>query len=118
MQTENQQSERLIDFVTVLNQQNDYEEILRVLAHKAARLLNAEMAIIMMINPRTRQTVRTIFKVGQKGDQGPYRKAHTQLSGWVIKNRQPFMSSNIKRDPRFTRKLFENLPIKSVLAVP
>ena len=117
METENQQSESLIDLASILSHQNDYQEILRLVGDNAVKLLKAEIAIIMMINPRTRQTVRTIFKVGDAGQQ-QYSKAHKLLSGWVIKNNRSLLSADIRTDPRFTPNLFENPSIKSVAAVP
>ncbi len=63
MTTEIQKLENLVEVAAVLSQQNEYEEILRVVAQKVAGLLNAETAVIMMINPQTRQTVKTIFNL-------------------------------------------------------
>jgi hypothetical protein len=53
MTAEIQKLATLVELAAVLSQQNEYEEILRVVAQKAAGLLNAETAVIMMINPQT-----------------------------------------------------------------
>jgi GAF domain-containing protein len=53
--------ESLIELASILAQQSDFQEILRLVTHKAATLLQAETALIMMINPQTQQTVKTIY---------------------------------------------------------
>ncbi|MFQ5864485.1 MAG: hypothetical protein ACE5IW_04560 [bacterium] len=61
---ENQKSDKLVELALILSQQNDYEEILRLVAQKAAGLMRADMALIMMINSQTRETVKTIYTGG------------------------------------------------------
>ena len=51
--------ESLIELATILEQQNDFQEILRIVTRKATNLLQAETALVMMINPQTRETVKT-----------------------------------------------------------
>jgi hypothetical protein len=63
---ENQHLSVLVEVAEILGQESDFHEILRVVANKAASLLRAEIALIMMINPLTRQTVKTVIKAGQE----------------------------------------------------
>ncbi len=58
----NSKLESLIELASVLAKQNDYQETLRLVAEKASSLLKAETTLIMMINPRTRETVKTLYK--------------------------------------------------------
>lgn len=113
-----QKIERLIELASVLGRQNDYQEILRLVSQKASGLLDAQNAILMMINPRTRQTVKTVFKEAGEGNQPDFNGLQTHVSGWIIKNKQSFKSENIKTDKRFSKKLFKDISIKSVLGVP
>ena len=115
---EKEQLERLMELASILGQQNEYQEIVRLVAEKAASFMNAETVVIMMINPRTRQSVKTIFKDGKETNERQYHAMQAYVSGWVIKNNQPFVSPDIKTDPRFTGNPFEGLPIKCVLGVP
>ncbi|MGH7594874.1 MAG: helix-turn-helix domain-containing protein [bacterium] len=117
MTTEIPKLENLVEVATVLGQQNDYEEILRVVAQKAAGLLNAETAVIMMVNPQTRQTVKTIFKEGQEGNQLRYHVAQTHISGWMIRHSAALMSATVKADSRFGKHVFEGMPMESALGV-
>lgn len=108
----------LIELAQILNQQNDFQEILRVVAQKAVALLNADTAMIMMINPQTRQTVKTIQREGRDTDNDQLHSVQTQVSGWIIKNRQSFSCQDIKSDPRFKKNLFKDSTVASIIGVP
>ncbi len=110
--------EHLLELAAILGQQNDFQETLRVVAQKAASLLNAEIAIIAMINPQTRHTVKTLVREGRENEAVKWHAVQTYVSGWVIKNQKPLVSADLKADPRFAKNLFEGIPVKSVLAVP
>jgi Nif-specific regulatory protein len=111
-------ADALIDLAQTLCHQNNFDEILRLVTRKAAALLDAEIAIIMMINPRTQQTLKTIFSEGKKGDERNYHPLHTSISGWVLKNGRSLISKDIKSDPRFRQTVFKNITVKSVLCTP
>jgi two-component system NtrC family response regulator len=115
---ESDKLEHLIELAAMLSRQTDFEEVLRVITQQAVLLLKAEAAVIMMINPQTRHTVKTIFKEGEPGSERHYQVVHQHVSGWVIKNKQSFMSADLKSDTRFMKNYFENLPIRSVLVTP
>jgi len=115
---ENQRLAGLVEVAEILGQQSDFHEILRVVANKAASLLNAETALIMMINPLTGQTVKTVIRAGQEVSDPDLHFVHTQISGWVTKNKQALQSPDIQRDKRFGARVFADVPIHSVLCVP
>jgi transcriptional regulator with GAF, ATPase, and Fis domain len=108
--------ERLLELAELLGRQNDFNEILRVVTQQAASLLNAETALLMMINPQTQQTVKTIFKEGGLGaHESRYHALHLEISGWVMKNDRSLLSPNLKEDSRFGKKRLQDLPVKSVM---
>jgi transcriptional regulator with GAF, ATPase, and Fis domain len=108
----------LTDLAQILCHQNNFEEILRLVTKKAANLLDAEIASIMMINPRTYQTVKTIFSEGEKAEERTYHPVHACISGWVLSNGLSFISKDIKSDSRFKQNVFENIAVKSALCTP
>lgn len=118
MASETHKLEALIELATLLSRQNDYEEILRVVAGKAANLLNAEFAVIMMINPQTRETVKTIFKKNRQSENHGQHQVQTYISGWIIKNKQAFASENITIDNRFPKTMFKKTTPAAVLGAP
>jgi transcriptional regulator with GAF, ATPase, and Fis domain len=113
-----QKQENLFELAALLSQQNEFEEILRVVSLQACTLFEAEVASILMINPRTQHTVKTIIKEGKAVDRQRYQVAETNVIGWVIKYKQPFLSANIKADARFDAELFEKETVRSAMCVP
>jgi Nif-specific regulatory protein len=111
-------NESIIELASLLTSQTDFHEVLRLVTNKAADLLNADTALIMMINPKTRETIKTIYKEGNEPDNRTYQFFHTYLSGWVIENNSGILSENIKEDQRFNKKVTENMALKSVMCVP
>ena len=84
--------ESLIDVAQILGQQNDYEEVLRLVTEKASNLVNSDASLIMMINPKTRNTIKTIYEERNVGDI-QNNVVHINLSGWVILNNTSLLSS-------------------------
>lgn len=113
--------ESLIELASILEQQNDYEEVLRLVTQKASNLMRAEVVLIMMINPQTRQTVKTVYKEGKGVDEvhnRQYHFMHTNISGWVIENNRAFLTEDINIDHRFRKHLFKSISLKSVMCAP
>jgi transcriptional regulator with GAF, ATPase, and Fis domain len=107
----------LLELASILNQQNSYDEILRIVARITASLLEAETALIMMVNPQTRNTIKTVIREGQVENGRQYHSLQNQITGWLIQSNQPLISEDIKRDERFVRVKMDNLVVKSVGAV-
>lgn len=110
--------ERLVDLACLLHEQNDFHEILRVTAQQAASLLRGETALLLMINPRTRETVKTVMREGCANDDRRFKTAQNQLSGWIMQQQQPLLSEDITQDARFSRTAWGEVAIKSVIGVP
>ena len=109
--------ESLVELAQILGQQSDYEEVLRLVVEKASSLVNSDAALIMMINPKTRGTIKTIFAEKNRDDEQNHF-VHTNISGWVILNNSSLLSPDIKSDNRFRKKLFDKAIAKSVICVP
>jgi len=111
-------TEDLLEFARILGQQTDFKEVVRLVANKADQLLKADLALILMLNPDTRKTIKTIFKDGKSIEHKEYRNIHIHVGGWIVDNNSSFISRHIQRDKRFADGLFDNIPIKSVAGVP
>ncbi len=110
--------ESLIELASILEKQNDFQEVLRLTTQKSASLMESETALIMMVNPSTRETVKTIYREERGSENKQYQFMHTYLSGWVFDNRQAFLAVDIQNDTRFNRDILKDLPVKSVMCVP
>jgi transcriptional regulator with GAF, ATPase, and Fis domain len=108
----------LIELASLLSQQSDFQEIVRLIVQKASTTVKSDIALIMMLNPKTRETVKTIYAKGKELHDKKYHFVHTNISGWVIKNKLSFHSRNIQSDKRFQKNLFKDTGIKSAICVP
>jgi Nif-specific regulatory protein len=115
---QNINSDDLIEFAKILGKQTDFQNVLQLVAHKSAQFLKADLALVLMINPDTRKTVKTIIKDGKSIEQQAYRNIHIHVGGWIVNNNQPFLSHHIQKDDRFVKGLFDEVPLKSVAGVP
>ena len=108
----------LFEFAKILGQQSDFKEIVRLVANKTSQSLKADLALILMLNPDTRKTVKTIFKDGRSIEQKEYRDIHIHVGGWIVTHKKAFSSSHIQKDKRFAEGLFDKIPLKSAAGVP
>jgi GAF domain-containing protein len=72
----------------------------------------------MMINPLTRETVKTVIRAGQRVSDPDLHFAHTQITGWVTKNQQALLSPDLQQDKRFGARFFADIPVHTVVCVP
>jgi transcriptional regulator with GAF, ATPase, and Fis domain len=108
----------LYEIAKLLGQQSNFKEILRLVAQKASQFLEADLALILMLNPDTRKTVKTIFKDGKTIEQKEYRNIHIHIGGWIFNHKRSFLSNNIQKDDRFADGLFDKILIQSVVGSP
>ncbi|NOX90561.1 MAG: sigma-54-dependent Fis family transcriptional regulator [Calditrichaeota bacterium] len=109
----------LIELAIILGEIRDFEKVLKFTATSAANLVNAETSKIIMINPQTRKTVKTVFTHNKEieNSQDEYL-LHNLISGWVIKHNRSLISDNINKDARFKSSRFKNIIIKAAVCVP
>jgi len=110
--------ESLIELAHILKKKNHFEEILQIVTEKAASLLAADFALLMMTNPQTQDTIKTIFSGKEESTDHEIHAINSSISGWVIKYKSILLSRDIRKDTRFRQDLVENSPYKSVLCGP
>ena len=108
----------LFEFIKILGQQTEFQEVVRLVAQKSAQLMHADLALILMLNPDTRGTVITIIKEGKFLEQKEYRNVHIHVGGWIVSKGTSFISQDIQTDDRFVKGLFKQVPFKSIVGVP
>jgi transcriptional regulator with GAF, ATPase, and Fis domain len=108
----------LVELAEIQSQQIDFDEILRLIIHRVSSLLNSDAALIMIINPQTHNTVKTVIKEESFTLPKHSQYVHTTISGWVIKNSLHFLSADLKEDNRFSKGLFAIIPFKSSICIP
>jgi len=110
--------EDLFELAKTLSHQTDFQEILRLVAHRSSQFLRADQALILMVNPDTRETIKTVIKNGKTSYHENYQSIHTNIGGWIINYKQSFFCKDIQKDKRFSKGLFDAVDLKSVIGVP
>lgn len=118
MKQDNQNLTSLFELAEALSHQNDFPEILRLVSEEALGLFKADFASVIMINPRTQQTLKTVLRKTKRESLKGLSIIQTNVIGWMMVNRQSFLSENINEDTRFSDDLFVDLPIGAVMATP
>jgi len=111
-------NEDIFEFAKILSCQTDFNEVIRLVANQTTQLLKADIALILMVNPDTRETVRTIIRDGKNNEQEEYHKIHINIGGWIINYQKSFFSKDIHNDNRFLKGQFDDVDLKSVIGVP
>ncbi len=116
MERSKQKLDSLLDLCMALGQQTEPSESLRLVTLAAKRLFDAEHAAVMMVNPHSRETLKSVHPREVAETDPMLQRIHTHVSGWVLVNHKPFSSENLQTDPRFNKKLFRSLGPRSVMA--
>ncbi|MBC8183768.1 hypothetical protein H8E88_21970 [candidate division KSB1 bacterium] len=87
--------ESLIELAVVLGRQNEFKEILRIVSTKASALVDSDVASIMMINPNTQNTIKTIYKDGHETNSKQYKIIQMNVVGLMLTNKQPFLMKTL-----------------------
>jgi transcriptional regulator with GAF, ATPase, and Fis domain len=111
-------SDALLELALLLGQANDYDEVLRLITQHTATLFGSDTTLLSMINPTTRQTIKTIYAEGKTEADKKYHLLNNSLSGWVINHYRSFMTADLKRDSRLPASLVRKFGAVTVLAVP
>jgi hypothetical protein len=96
-----------------------FDETLRLVTEQAASLLHADYSVVMMLNPQTRETVKTVYKAMRSEQRKNLSKIpHDLIAGWMFQNHRQLVSNDIQKDKRFQNVDFsgQNLSVLGVLA--
>lgn len=107
----------LIELSHVLSHMENYDAILTTIIRKASDFLSTPHAHLELINPSTRQTIKTIVN-HQVDDDLLYRKARMLVSGWVFKHNQTCWIPQAKKHELFKNTSLYGKLSGSILAMP
>jgi transcriptional regulator with GAF, ATPase, and Fis domain len=110
--------EALIELAHSLKQESDFKQILQSITEKACVLFAADFALLMMINPQTQHTIKTVFSGQKESADRDNHAINSSISGWVIKYKSTLLSRDINKDARFRKSLVKNSTYKSVSCSP
>ena len=89
---EAKQFDEIFHLVSALEEISDYDKSLEIITNHVSKKFNAGEASVIMINPRTDNTVKTIFSNNKDSRQINIKLLHNLVSGWILKNKKSFIS--------------------------
>ncbi len=113
-----QSLESILDLADALSRQTSFDEILRLTVKKASVLFRSENVLILMVNPTTQETIKTVYKQGSKTSESQFQLLHTYLTGWVLESNRSLISRDLKNDRRFRQELVSRVSVHSALCGP
>jgi transcriptional regulator with GAF, ATPase, and Fis domain len=112
-------NEELIKLAQTLIEIEDYNEIVRLANHKLFEWFNADVELITMLNPVTHKTIKTIGrKEISEYHFGKYHNINNVISGWVIKNKNVFISNNLRESELLKRFNKDKINFSTAICSP
>jgi signal transduction histidine kinase len=112
---------RLIDNTLSLASTLDQDELLNKIIRAAADLCHAENASIMLYD-EARNSLRfeASTNLMEPVARGLVIPVESSIAGWVVKNREPVIVSNVQKDPRYFHEIEKrsDAPTLNLLGVP
>jgi len=97
----------------------DSPRILNLIIYIASRLMKVETCSLRLIGTNRRLNMAASYGLSKKYLQKGDLKVGESIAGWVVKNKKPYMSSNLKEDPLYDFSRFAKKEgIVSMLCVP
>ena len=117
--------ESSVEQLRVLNQiavssgkASDIDQILNLIVQKSIDAIKAEQGSILLVTKDKDKPVKTFVRQDDTSRLQHNYHIGTNISGWVLKNKQPLIIENLSEDKRFIPTEDEKKEIKSVLCVP
>ena len=99
----------------------EVSRICELLTRKVARLLGAEMCVILLYDERERRLHAQLPAYGVSDEHVRFLRANLDersIATWVFQSGEPYLTNDVAADPLISRAAAEMLGARSALAVP
>ncbi len=110
--------EQITDLALLLGQHSDFDEMVRLATTKALALFRADTVSIVMLNPQTQHTRKTIALAAEGNTDKRLHLIHMTVIGWSLREKQSFLTVGIADDPRFQNVHVRGTPFRSGMCAP
>ncbi|MFQ5583172.1 MAG: GAF domain-containing SpoIIE family protein phosphatase [Calditrichia bacterium] len=128
LEKENKRLRMAVEELSILNEiaitissTNTLDRIVELIVQKCIKFLKVEQGAVMLLHEEDQDSpFQTMVRKADSSTMSrvlPFR-LDTQLTGWMLKHREPLLINNFKEDTRFHKGEDENLAIHSLLCVP
>lgn len=126
LELENIQLKKGIEELSVLNDiaiaigsTLSLEKIIELIVRKCIKHFDVEQGAVLLLDNTDPETpFHTVIRRADHSDNVLPFRLNTQITGWMIKNKNPLIVNNLFDDDRFTVESEEDCPICSILSVP
>ena len=95
------------------------EKVLKIIINKAARIFEAEIASILLLDEKKENlTIRTARGLSKKIVETTSLKKGERISGWVVQHKKAVLVKDIEKDSRFKLRHREKYYTKSLISAP
>ncbi len=95
------------------------DSIVNLIVSKCIKHLKVEQAVVMLLNEKDiNKPFQTMIRQQDSLTSGLPFRFDTQLTGWMLKNKAPLLTNNLKEDKRFNLLGEDSININSLLSVP
>ena len=109
----------LNEIATAITSTQTLEQIVDLIVRKCVKHIKVEQGAVMLLDEKdeSKPFHTMIRKQDSLSNILPYR-LDAQLTGWMLKNKNPLIVNDLTTDPRFKFMVTNDFPIKSLLSVP
>ncbi len=109
----------LNEIATAITSTQTLEQIVDLIVRKCVKHIKVEQGAVMLLDEKDENKPfhTMIRKQDSITNLLPYRM-DAQLTGWMLKNKNPLIVNDLGSDPRFKFMVDEKFPIHSLLSVP
>jgi len=109
----------LNEIATAITSTQPLEQIVDLIVRKCVKHIKVEQGAVMLLDEKDQDKPfhTMIRKQDTLSNILPYR-LDAQLTGWMLKNKNPLLINDLSTDSRFKFMVDKNFPIHSLLSVP
>lgn len=96
----------------------DIDQVLNLIVQKCVTVIEAEQGSILLVTENEEQPFKTIVRQDDSSSLKHAYRIGTNITGWVLLNREPLIIENLSKDKRFNPSEEEKREIHSALCVP
>lgn len=125
LEKENQRLKRAVDELSVINEVAvaisstlTLDKIVDLIVQKIVKYLKVEQAAVQLLNEEEGSELKTMIRRADDSETYLPFRLDQQLTGWMLKNKQPLRVDDLATDDRFHKGNEEIGAVHSVLSVP
>ncbi len=109
----------LNDIATAISSVSSLNEVIDLIVKKCVTHLRVEQCTVTLLSEDEPDTpLRTFIRRADTSREVMPCRLDEQLTGWMLKNRRPLVTNDLRNDRRFHVEMTEDYPVRSMLSVP